>query len=324
MNADAIYEATKLSTDQIRDDMPQFDTEILLATYNGAKFLPELLESLDRQTDQNWRVVARDDGSSDDTVTILRTWGREKGSRFLMLEGGPKGLGASGNFGALLDACTARYFLPCDQDDVWLDQKVERLRIAIREEEERSGQDTPLIVHTDLIVVDENLVSISESFCRYQRIQMLPEKYPWKLLARHNVVTGCAMIGNRALLSDALPVPREALMHDWWLALICSLQGRILFQNEPSVLYRQHGGNALGAQKWTTWRLLKLAMSTPFSLLKRPRQALKRTQAQAAVVMKRLGGRLSVDQAEFLQGYAQMHSAGLIARRLFTFQNRGS
>lgn len=301
--------------------MTKYDTDILLATYNGAKYLPDLLSSLDSQTDQSWRLIARDDGSSDDTLALLRAWGRDKGDRFALIEDGRKGLGASGNFNALLEACDADYFLLCDQDDVWLEDKVTHLKAAIRAAEEQSSADTPLIVHTDLIVVDEALNVIAESFWEHQLIRMLPDRDPWKLITLQNTVTGCAMIGNAALLQAALPVPEEAMVHDWWLAQVASLKGRILRQLEPTILYRQHGNNTLGAQHWSAWLALKLAIQAPFSSLDRPREILMETQIQAKAIISQLGDKLCRDQLEFLSTYAQLRHVNFIKRRYFALRN---
>ena len=301
--------------------MADFDTEILLATYNGAEFLPDLLASLDEQTDQDWRLVVRDDGSTDETVLILRHWAENKGKRFQLLEDGRSNLGAAQNFGALLEACSARFFLPCDQDDAWLPDKIARLKAAILLEERISGQDTPLIVHTDVIVTDGGLRPLSNSFWKYQNIRMLPKKDPWKLVIWQNVVTGCAMIGNAALLKAALPMPKDAMVHDWWLGIVCAYRGRIVTDEEPSLLYRQHGENSLGAQKWAPWLLLKLGLRDPQPLIDRLRKFLSDTRRQAAAAHLHMEGAISPEQAEFLRSYATLGDARLARRKTFVLRH---
>lgn len=301
--------------------MGAYDTDILLATYNGAQYLPQLLASLDRQADQNWRLLARDDGSSDETVAMLRAWGRDKGARFVLLEDEQKGLGATGNFNALMQSCDADYFLLCDQDDVWLEDKVARLGAEIREQESKEGARTPLIVHTDLIVVDHALNTIAKSFWDYQKIRMLPEKDPWKLMTLQNTVTGCAMIGNAALLKAALPIPEQAIAHDWWLAMICALQGRITRLDGPSIFYRQHVGNVFGAQKHSAFAKLKIAASAPHRALEIPNKILEETRKQADEVAIHLGDNLRVDEREFLLAYSKLADKGAMARKLFGWKN---
>lgn len=302
--------------------MSHFDTEILLATYNGAKFLEDLLASLDLQTDQDWRLLVRDDGSTDDTLAILERWGKKMGPRLKILQDGKRNLGAAQNFAALLEACRARHFLLCDQDDVWFPDKVARLKASIVREEAEHGSDTPIIVHTDVTVANQALQTIADSFWHYQRIRMLPEKDPWKLITMQNVVTGCAMIGNAALLRAALPIPKDAMVHDWWLGLVCALSGRVVCEEAPSILYRQHSGNTLGAQEWSTWSAIKLVLTDPGRSRKKPRSMLNDTRSQAQAAVVHLSGFLSPEQSAFLTQYAGLGDRALLTRKLFPLRHR--
>src|SRR5829696_7008565 len=95
-------------------------TDILLATFNGARFLPEQLASIEAQTHGGWRLIVRDDGSDDGTRSIIEAFAERHGERVRFLRDGRSQLGACGNFAALLEASDAPYFMFCDQDDVWL------------------------------------------------------------------------------------------------------------------------------------------------------------------------------------------------------------
>ena len=297
--------------------MPTVDTEILLATYNGARYLPALLLSLDAQTDQDWRLVARDDGSSDETIALLSDWGMRHPERFLLLRNDTDRRGASANFSALLEQSTSRYFLPCDQDDVWLDDKVARLRSAMRAAEAEVSDETPIIVHTDLKVVDENLEPLADSMWALANLRLPPKDRPWGLMTVQNVVTGCAMMGNAALLRVALPVPDDCKMHDWWLAMAASFLGRVVPISEPGLLYRQHGANALGADRWSFWQ----DMGKAVSFLAGDRRDIGReftlTRRQAAAFLRQMRPHLDPDQISFLESFGAIEDMTVLQRRKF-------
>ncbi|HVJ80437.1 MAG TPA: glycosyltransferase family 2 protein [Planctomycetia bacterium] len=226
-------------------------TTIALATFHGARFLPAQLESLAAQSCGDFTILARDDGSFDDTRRALDAAAR-RDPRIEILEDDADRLGASGNYGRLLQAAfergAERFFL-CDQDDVWRPDKVARQLEALDAAEALHGRETPLLVHTDLEVVDRDLAVIHPSFLKYQGLRHEATD-PLRTLCVQNFATGCTMLANRALVQRALPIPEEAVMHDWWLAIAAAATGKLLFLPEATVRYRQHGGNRLGAQSY--------------------------------------------------------------------------
>lgn len=220
---------------------------IAMATYNGVAFLEEQVASLRAQDHADWTLLVRDDGSSDGTHELLARLARAD-PRLRVLEPGAR-LGASGNFAAVLREAreaAAEYVFPCDQDDVWLPHKISSQLAAVAALEARHGRATPLLVHSDLQVVDVGLRPLHPSFLRHQGIAHEATGALQVLLVQ-NFVTGCASLLNRALLELALPVPGCCIMHDWWLAQCAAAAGRIGFVSEPLLLYRQHGSNAIGA-----------------------------------------------------------------------------
>ncbi len=226
---------------------------ILLATYNGQTFLSPMLESLRHQSMRNWYMYVRDDGSKDDTLRVLGEYIRQD-SRIRCVAGPAGSLGAKENFSSLLShASSARYVALADQDDVWHPEKLAMQMQCMREMESRFPS-RPILVHSDMCVVDANLRVISPSFMRYQGISH-EWNDPLPVLLAQNFVTGCTVLVNRALLEKALPIPPEALMHDWWLALCAAVFGEIGFVDRPLVQYRQHGGNAVGAKH--PWHMLR-------------------------------------------------------------------
>ena len=287
--------------------------DILLATYNGAAFLAPQLDSLLAQTHANFRLIVSDDGSSDDTLSILRRYESAFGGRMLLLPPQPKGGGVIRNFERLmrasLDDGRADWIAFCDQDDVWLPEKTARLLAAVQALEARAGADTPCLAHSDLTVVDERLQVISPSFAAFPRID--PADVNARTLLSVNQVTGCAMLINRALLQLALPLPPEAVMHDWWLAVL-SGSGARHYLPEPLMQYRQHGRNQIGARdRGLPSRLVRLARDGG-GVLKRVRQLGRGTRAQARALQQRL--RQAGLNADYVAEYLAWRSRGRVTR----------
>ena len=219
--------------------------EVLLATFNGERFLREQIDSVLAQDYLNLRVLARDDGSTDGTLDILREYQLRFPNRFRLLPTDQPAGSAKGNFLKLMQAASADYLCFCDQDDVWLSDKVNISKLAMDQLESRWGHIMPCLVFTDLRLVNSRLEPIHTSFWQFMGIE--PDKMKglsrWLLLS---VVTGSTAMINRPLLELAKRMPNEAVMHDRWMGLIASTMGRSSAIRKQTVLYRQHGNNVLG------------------------------------------------------------------------------
>jgi hypothetical protein len=170
----------------------------------------------------------------------------------VVIRDGLGNLGPVGSYGVLLQHAAdggARYVALSDQDDVWEKDKLAGELALIGEREQVVGQSVPLLVHSDLMVVREDLSIVHPSFLQFQRLSHVTEDQLSRLLMQ-NFVTGCTTVVNRALLEAALPFPKVVFMHDWWLALCAATLGEVLYLPKSTVLYRQHGGNALGCRGW--------------------------------------------------------------------------
>jgi glycosyltransferase involved in cell wall biosynthesis len=285
--------------------------DILLATYNGEKFLAEQIASIFAQSHLQFRLLVRDDGSSDGTASLLGDCAARRPGEVVVIDNRGCRLGPSGSFGALLEHSTAGYVMFCDQDDVWLPEKVARLLGRMRAAEEKYGHQTPILVHSDLAVVGERLETIHPSFWRYQRLSPIRGAKLNRLLVQ-NVVAGCAAMINRALAERALPIPPEAVMHDWWLALTAAALGRLECLAEATVLYRQHGQNRIGAQRW-----LRYVLAQARALLAgRTADVLQHSQRQAAALLCRFGPSLRAEQRSVVEAYATLGDHGPLSRRL--------
>jgi len=257
--------------------------DVVLPTYNGVRYLEAQITSIDNQTLRPQRVLLRDDGSSDGTQALISQLQQRYGT-WLQVLPADGNLGCTANVNRLLQATTAPYVALADQDDLWLPEKLQQSLRVMKQLEASHGNSHPLLVHSDLELVDNAGKPMG---CRYlQRQRLDPQRTEPADLALTNVVTGCTALLNRALVQQAMPIPGEALMHDWWLALVASACGHIALVEQPGVLYRQHGANLLGA-RGTAPRALVAKLLGPHQL--RPAALLGAVDNQRQVLSKRLG-----------------------------------
>lgn len=225
---------------------------ILLSTYNGERYLQEQLDSILAQTYTDWHLYVRDDGSKDATCHILESYAK-KDARITIVQNGMN-LGAKRSFMHLLESYgEADYMAFADQDDVWDANKLEVCLKAIQEAEQHFP-DKPIIVHTDLRVVDEQLHMIAPSFWRYCNIRpdLLDNNIHYMAICTS--VTGCTMLINRAARACAIPMEVTAYMHDLWIAQRTLMAGGLIVPIYQTTMdYRQHESNVEGATAYS-WR----------------------------------------------------------------------
>lgn len=223
---------------------------ILMSTYNGARYLAQQIDSILAQTYTEWRLYIRDDGSSDNTLRIAKDYAN-KDKRITIMEDSDN-LGACRSFERLLQVCDeATYYAFADQDDVWKPNKI-ALCVEAMYQAEQTHPNCPIVVHTDLQVVDENLSEIASSFWQYSNIRPDIVDVNPRYLAIGNSVTGCAMLFNHAARIASIPFPKTAYMHDAWVALITAAQGgKVIPLFITPIAYRQHSHNVLGAVRYT-------------------------------------------------------------------------
>ena len=240
-----LREANSLREVQSKSQHPS-QIAILMATYNGGRFVAEQIDSLLAQTCQDWHLYVHDDGSQDDTVAIIRSYASTHPGKITILDYPPAG-GPCKNFLSMLDQVEAPYYMFCDQDDVWLPRKIE-LSIKALKKTEESYPHKGIVVYTDLQIVDENLTLLFASMWEHSGI------YPQYIRTFTDsgghtaIATGCTMMFNDEAKKCCRFPTSKALMHDSWLC-ICVLKcgGVLKGIEEKTVLYRQHGSNTLGA-----------------------------------------------------------------------------
>ena len=310
--------APKSMADNPATPTPSDRIDILLATYNGERFVQRQIESILDQMDSRCRLLIRDDGSSDGTRAIVERFVARQPARIVQVDKGSPRLGACRSFASLLAQADADYVVFCDQDDVWLPGRLSTSLARIKAAEKELGIHTPLLAHADLVVVDENLRTIAPSFWSYSNLNPYRGCRLNRLLIQ-NVVTGSATMVNRALARLASPIPEGAVLHDWWLALVASAFGRIEVVPEKGVLYRQHDSNCLGAKSYG-WQYV----------MQRAAQALcrgatttcfRRAQGQAVAFLQRFGANLQPRQKATVEAFVNLKSAGFFDRRLLMLKH---
>jgi len=305
---------------------PSANPEVLvvLSTYNGAQFIREQIESIRAQSFRDWMLLIRDDGSSDDTVPII-TQLMKREPRIALLGDSLGNIGAWQSFGLLLSAARergARYLFFSDQDDVWLKPKMSAQLDLLRALEHSSRRSLPVLVHSDLVVVNENLRRIHPSFREFQHTSYDPGD-PLGTLLIHNTVVGCTVAINQPLIELADPLPADA-PHDWWLSLCAASAGRIASVAEPMVLYRQHASNAIGAQ--TRRASLARASRAPIRVGLAVFEALAQSAAHAATLEQRLIERQApaTDARSRVRRYHDAFSQDSVMSRLRALRESGA
>ncbi len=300
--------------------MPKID--VLLAVYNNENYLDEQLDSLLAQTYQNFRIIARDDCSTDRSRIILEKFALKYPEKITLIKG-TVNKGARGNFSHLFELAKNDYAMFCDGDDVWLPNKIQDSLTLMKLCEGRYGLDTPLLIHTDLAVVDKTLQLLHPFFSIYSNLNPIAGAALNRLLPQ-NVITGCTMLINQSLIRRVCCIPEQAIMHDWWIALIASIFGRIHFLPKATLLYRQHGKNDTGAKNWRSWKSQWLAAKK--ALLPSERivlhQRFQKTIEQARQLLCCYDAQLPAEVKKTLTAYCLLDRLGPIQKRWIFLRKR--
>ncbi|HGC7257221.1 glycosyltransferase family 2 protein [Streptococcus agalactiae] len=277
---------------------------ILMATYNGEKFLAQQIESIQKQTFKEWNLLIRDDGSSDKTCDIIRNvTAKDSRIRFIN-ENEHHNLGVIKSFFTLVNYEVADFYFFSDQDDVWLPEK---LSVSL-EAAKHKASDVPLLVYTDLKVVNQELNILQDSMIRAQshhaNTTLLPE-------LTENTVTGGTMMINHAL-AEKWFTPNDILMHDWFLALLAASLGEIIYLDLPTQLYRQHDNNVLGAR--TMDKRFKILREGPKSIFTRYWKLIHDSQKQASLIVDKYGDIMTANDLELIKCFIKIDKQPFMTR----------
>jgi glycosyltransferase involved in cell wall biosynthesis len=298
---------------------------VLLPTYNGQTYLAEQIDSILAQTHQHVLLVCRDDGSTDESDAILACYAQKFPARVLHMQDELGNLGAAASFSKLMswalghcsehkDGCSV-YVALTDQDDIWHPERLENCLERMRREQSDSA-DLPLLVHSDLRVVNSDGEETASSFMKFQGLNPQRTSLAAQLLS--NTVTGCTSLMNLPLLRQALPIPREAVMHDWWLSLVASAFGRICYMDQVLVDYRQHGHNTIGAKAFVGPGLNRITLRKVFMrhLPAETRALFTDVAAQADAFYKRFNTQLSCRQRWIIRQVCRLPDSGVWRLRI--------
>lgn len=277
---------------------------IVMATYNGEKYVREQMDSLLSQTHKQLTIEVCDDGSTDGTVAIIREY-MAKDTR-VKLHVNTQNCGYVKNFLTGIKRCQAPYVMLCDQDDIWREDKVaQTLRVMKEAEKEMSGK--PVLVFTDAECFDSDTKRTLGFFHETSHLDV--KKVDTAHLFMENKCIGCTMMMNRAVLPYLEELPEEIRVHDWWLALICSHFGTIRYVPQATLRYRQHEGNQIGGSSFGGYLKKRLAH------IREQRQALLLTYRQGAAFLHLFGTQMDKKQRIVAEQFAGMEQAGFFGRR---------
>ena len=253
---------------------------ILMSTYNGEKYLCEQIESFFAQSYKDWQLYVRDDGSKDGTIEILNDYEQKNPCKVNIVKDEKGNLGAGKSFMHLLEVVDADYYMFSDQDDVWMANKIERTLMKIQNMETEYGEGSPIGVFTDLTVVDSDLKVLMPSLWKADNRHPEYTRNFYKQWTNRHASYGCTQMINKAAKKVVLPYRQfEGVQgaHDNWVEYLLIKLGYYDYLDEPTILYRQHGTNVVGANFGHTYKdeTKELAMH-PGTLLSKLKKDYKR------------------------------------------------
>lgn len=280
------------------------NVHIVMATYNGEKYLQEQMDSLLSQTYADITVEVCDDGSCDKTPEIVKQYAdRDERVSLYMNE---KNQGYVKNFLSGIRRKEAQYTMLCDQDDIWYKDKVEVTLCAMREAEAKYG-DVPILVYTDAMNYDSKTKSEQGRFHANSHLQV--KKVDTPHLFMENKCIGCTVMINHSLAAYIEKIPEEIRVHDWWLALIAAHFGKIVYVDQPTLYYRQHSGNMIGGDTYGGY------IKQRTLCMQQQKSVLQATYRQAGAFLQCYEDKMTAQQIRIAKRFATMEQANWFVRR---------
>ena len=254
--------------------------DILMATYNGEKYLVEQLDSIINQTYHNWNLLIRDDNSTDKTLEIIQNY-HKKDKRIKILKDNKGNLGIVRNFEELLKSSESEFIMFSDQDDIWVENKLD-MYLKMIEKIKNKG----FMIHSDAILFDKNKSNIlKDTFISKKAINRGLENVFFNYF-----VQGATILISKEIKNFILPFPKEVYLHDRYIHLISELFFERIFVNKALIYYRQHGDNQIGAKNTIRELLSKRYFD------ERDRQLIK-------VIYNKYGSLLTEDKKKLIEEY---------------------
>lgn len=282
---------------------------IVMATYNGEKYLEEQINSILSSTYKEIELHIVDDGSSDFTIEILNRYKSLYPDKIYISQN-KTNMGVTLNFLNAISNTSTDYIMLCDQDDVWNKDKVAKTLKRMKQMEIQFGKKLPIVVFTDACVVDSRLNVIHESFFRSGRLN--PGLTDLAHMLMENKLIGCTVMINGAVrrVLKSKPLPKKARFHDGWLGLIGASLGKISFIEEATLLYRQHELNVVGNRGFMSYVIDRV------SSLKKQKEALLALQHQADEFVNLYHDLIRDKNMDLIRQFANLYKYGFIKRRL--------
>lgn len=274
----------------------QFSVLVLMSTYNGEKYLQEQLDSIFAQKNVKVDILVRDDGSTDSTISIIKNVMQTYPERIFLIQG--SNMGYARSFTKLLEIAEKEYvhydyYAFSDQDDVWLPQKLSQAILKLEKEKNK--------------LLCEALGYCSNLTCVDSQLNIISPKFRKKLneitdisIILNPMCTGCTMVFNMKAIQLYIYYSHQFYLkyHDYLMGLICFFLGKLVYDDESYIYYRQHGGNQIGAKRNFSQRMLTRFKCFRFG----EKSIVERTCTDFLLAYKRL---LSVDKLQKIRKIAQ-------------------
>ncbi|WP_313134504.1 glycosyltransferase family 2 protein [Anaerocolumna sp.] len=291
---------------------------IIMAAYNGEKYIKDQIESILHNSFKNWVLWIFDDGSKDQTELIIEKYIQQYPQKIRYYRNNTN-KGVTRNFLEGVKFVTlqnrqdedaknhSQYYMFCDQDDVWMGEKIHKTLKQMKKAEKKYGSEKPVAVFTDAIVVDEKLNIQQSSFYKTSNLNTGQRDLAHMLM--ENKLIGCTVMFNEALTEKLDVIPKNARYHDWWIALIASAFGHITYLKEGTLLYRQHGNNVVGNQSFLSY------VKNRFINLHKQKEILDITIRQAREFYNIFEKELTGNKKELVYGFAYIKKNSWFMRR---------
>lgn len=218
-----------------------YPISVAMATYNGEKYLKDQLDSILSQLNNNDEVIISDDGSIDKTRIIINSY---KDKRIKLIDGPKKRV--KQNFANAIKSCNGKYIFLSDQDDIWMDNKVEKVI------ETFENNKCVCVVHDCLVFDNESNNTIYDSFYKFRKSGKGILKNIWK-----NTYIGCCMAIDSNIKEKILPIPNDIEMHDQWIGILSEKLGKSIFINDKLIKYRRHNDNVSQMKHYPLFKMIK-------------------------------------------------------------------
>ncbi|WP_234732204.1 glycosyltransferase [Acidocella facilis] len=291
--------------------------EILTPAYNVSRYIDDFFESVVAQDYVNWRIIIRDDGSTDNTLDKILSWSVVLGNKLKIISNPDKiNLGARASFSLLFMETSADWIACGDADDVWLQNRLSYTYCAAKEIEKREGSHKPILVATDARIVDRDLNVISQSVWKWQKLKLNVINDRNRIMMDHPVL-GATTLVNRSLVSRAFPLPSNRIDHDWWMGLVAVYFGRCKILPEPTMLYRRHGENISALPLAADWRH---ALKNFLFWKQRCDVILRYAAFQAAEFRERFSDKLDAKSLTDLEVLSNLPSQSFVLKRFWVIR----